>query len=116
MMKDMLHCAGKLGSLLPGSEPQFMPPGLSLHIYGVTRMGKDTSTSVVDLDSRVHGTKNLFVAGLGTIPMNMAANPTLTAAAIAIHSVKSAAMSKELPPKVSKVNKPAAEIGVAKPC
>lgn len=90
MMTDMQRCASSFGPFLPGASPQFMDPGLPVHIHGVTRMGKDPSSSVVTPESKVHGTSNLFIAGLGTIPTDLACNPTLTAAAIAIHSVEQA--------------------------
>jgi hypothetical protein len=32
MMKDMCAVADLLGAYLPGSSPQFMDPGLALHI------------------------------------------------------------------------------------
>ena len=48
------------------------------HHIGTTRMGRDRSTSVVDADCRVHGTKNLFVAGAGVFPTSGHVNPTLS--------------------------------------
>lgn len=61
-----------------------MEPGLALRTHGVTRMGEDPEDSDVDLNSKVHGFEDLYVAGLSNIPENLACNPALTAAAIAV--------------------------------
>ncbi|GLC51274.1 hypothetical protein PLESTB_000484900 [Pleodorina starrii] len=86
MMEDMCYYASKVGGYLPGSEPQFMKPGLSLHIHGSTRVGDSPEDSVVGRTGRVHGTKNLFLGGNGLIPRAIACNPTLTSVAYALQA------------------------------
>jgi choline dehydrogenase-like flavoprotein len=54
------------------------------HIMGTTRMGDDPKTSVVDLNCRVHGYANFFVAGSSVFTTSGAANPTLTIVALAL--------------------------------
>jgi choline dehydrogenase-like flavoprotein len=53
------------------------------HIMGTTRMGTSRSDSVADRDCRVHGYRNLFLAGCSVFPTGGYANPTLTAVALA---------------------------------
>ncbi|TFK62261.1 pyranose 2-oxidase [Pluteus cervinus] len=84
MMRDLCAVADELGAYLPGSNPQFMDPGLALHITGTTRIGDDPTTSVADRSSRVHGFTNLFVGGNGCIPDSTSSNPTLTSVMIAL--------------------------------
>jgi len=84
MMKNMCVVADLLGAYLPGSNPQFMDPGLALHITGTTRIGDDPETSVADASSRVHGYPNLWVGGNGCIPDSTGSNPTLTSVMIAL--------------------------------
>jgi len=86
MMGEMLKAAEALGGFLPGSEPQFMEPGLALHIHGTVRMGTDARRSVVDHNSKVHKVANLFLGGNGLLPVGEAANPTLTSVAFAVQS------------------------------
>jgi choline dehydrogenase-like flavoprotein len=54
------------------------------HHIGTTRMGDDPRTSVVDADCRVHGVRNLYIAGAAVFPTSSQANPTLTLVALAL--------------------------------
>jgi choline dehydrogenase-like flavoprotein len=54
-----------------------------LHHMGSTRMSDDPRQGVVDRDCRVHGIRNLFIAGSSVFPTGGAANPTWTIAALA---------------------------------
>ena len=64
------------------------------HIMGTTRMGTSRSTSVVDRDCRVHGYRNLFVAGSSVFPTGGYANPTLTIVALSLRLADTLAMSR----------------------
>ena len=54
------------------------------HFMGVTRMGGDPATSVVNSDGRVHVYDNLYVAGSSVFPTGGASNPTYTIVALAV--------------------------------
>lgn len=53
------------------------------HHMGTTRMHVSSRHGVVDENSRVHGTSNLFVVGSSVFPSGGYANPTLTIVALA---------------------------------
>jgi choline dehydrogenase-like flavoprotein len=53
------------------------------HHMGTTRMHVSPGQGVVDENSRVHGTSNLFVTGSSVFPSGGYANPTLTIVALA---------------------------------
>ena len=54
------------------------------HHAGTTRMHGDPRCGVVDADSRVHGTDNLYVTGASVFSTSGFANPTLTIVALAL--------------------------------
>ena len=89
MMQDMVAAALTFGAILPSSPPQFMPAGTSIHYQSTYRMGEsDDGTSVVDPSCRVWGLSNLRLGGPGVFPTTTAANPTLTAGAMAIRAAE----------------------------
>jgi choline dehydrogenase-like flavoprotein len=75
----------ELGRWRHGCRPQWAPFGTP-HLMGSCRMGTDPATSVATPSGQVRGVQNLFVAGNSVIPTRLAVNPTLTAAALAIHT------------------------------
>ena len=63
------------------------PPALlegNFHHLGTTRMHTDPTMGVVDADCRVHGVRNLYVAGSSVFPTYGCSNPTLTVVALAL--------------------------------
>jgi choline dehydrogenase-like flavoprotein len=63
------------------------PPALlegNFHHLGATRMHQDPTKGVVDADCRVHGVRNLYVAGSSVFPTYGCSNPTLTVVALAL--------------------------------
>jgi choline dehydrogenase-like flavoprotein len=54
------------------------------HQVGTTRMGSDAKSSVVDLNCRVHGFDNLYVASSSVFPTAGSANPTFPMVALAL--------------------------------
>jgi choline dehydrogenase-like flavoprotein len=55
---------------------------------GTTRMSEHPSEGVVDSDGRVHGVKNLLLAGSSVFPCAGYANPTITIVALALRMAK----------------------------
>jgi choline dehydrogenase-like flavoprotein len=54
------------------------------HHIGTTRMDRDPQYGVVDEHGRIHGTRNLYVAGSSVFPRAGWAPPTLTIVALAL--------------------------------
>lgn len=59
-------------------------PRGAYHHMGTTRMHNDPKQGVVDANCRVHGTRNLFIAGSSVFPTCGYENPTLTIVAMAL--------------------------------
>jgi choline dehydrogenase-like flavoprotein len=54
------------------------------HHMGTTRMHNDPRRGVVDVNSKVHGVSNLFIAGSAVFPTYGASNPTLNLIALVL--------------------------------
>jgi choline dehydrogenase-like flavoprotein len=100
MRTDVEAIGAALGRWRAGCAPDWNPCGFS-HPMGSTRMGDDSSTSVVDRSGRVHGFDNLYLAGVGLIPVRVAVNPTLTAIARALETADHIARRTPSPARVA---------------
>lgn len=56
----------------------------NFHHMGTTRMAEDPKMGVVNKDCRVHGVKNLYIAGSSVFPTSGFVNPTFTIVALAL--------------------------------
>lgn len=74
--------AARLGRVHIAAEQR--PDPNAHHQAGTTRMHRDPRLGVVDAECRVHGTRNLYVAGASVFPSAGFANPTLTIVALAL--------------------------------
>ncbi len=72
----------------PGDDDSVWPPpplqGLRGHHMGTTRMHPDPRRGVVDADCRVHGLRNLYLAGSSVFPTSGSGTPTITIVALAL--------------------------------
>lgn len=69
---------------LRASDVNELPGSWGHHHMGTCRMGDNPRTSVVNRDLRVHGLKNLFVAGSSVFVTCGVSNPTLTLTALSV--------------------------------
>jgi choline dehydrogenase-like flavoprotein len=74
---------GQLEFMLGDEHPPALLEG-NYHHLGATRMHPDPNEGVVDADCRVHGIRNLYVAGSSVFPTYGCSNPTLTVVALAM--------------------------------
>jgi choline dehydrogenase-like flavoprotein len=76
---------GRMRIELPDEEDVLLKGAIGgAHHMGTTRMHVDPRSGVVDANCRIHGVRNLFVAGSSVFPTGGFANPTLTIVALAI--------------------------------
>jgi choline dehydrogenase-like flavoprotein len=74
---------GSVQDKLGAERPPAVIYGLCHHI-GTTRIHTDRKQGVVDPDCKLHGVKNLYLAGSSVFPTSGWANPTLTIVALAV--------------------------------
>ena len=74
---------GRVELMLGDEHPPALIEG-NFHHLGTTRMHTDPNMGVVDADCRVHGVRNLYVAGSSVFPTYGCSNPTLTVVALAL--------------------------------
>src|SRR5690606_2803197 len=82
---DALGAQGKGRVRFPVPREQLLSIlNMSRHHMGTTRMSTDAARGVVDENCRVHGIRNLYVAGCSVFPTSGIVNPTLTIIALAM--------------------------------
>jgi choline dehydrogenase-like flavoprotein len=74
---------GHVEFMLGDEDPPVLLEG-NFHHLGATRMHPDPASGVVDADCRVHGIRNLYIAGSSVFPTYGCSNPTLTIVAMAL--------------------------------
>ena len=84
------HCAdeGRRVMTAAGATESWTGPYNAGHLIGGTLMGDDPATSVTDSFGRVHGVRNLVLAGSGIFPNSAGVSPTYTLMAVALRSVE----------------------------
>jgi len=94
-LDEVERLALAFGDFDPETERMLLAPGSSLHLTGTVRSGEtDDGTSVCDVDGRVWGFDNLYLAGNGVIPTAVVANSTLTGTITAVRAAR--AVSRRL--------------------
>jgi choline dehydrogenase-like flavoprotein len=85
MLDAALRAAGlgQVAFMLGDEHPSTLFEG-NFHHLGATRMHTDPNQGVVDADCRVHGIRNLYIAGSSVFPTYGSSNPTLTLVALAL--------------------------------
>jgi len=78
------HAFGRLRLRANNENERLEMLKFSSHPMGTTRMSDSPQSGVVDRNCRVHGTKNLFVAGSSVFTTGGSANPTMTIVALAL--------------------------------
>ena len=73
---------------MPSKEDGYgiLAGGRIIHELGVTRMGDDSRTSVLNANCQAHDVKNLFVADGGPFVTNGDKNPTWTILALSMRT------------------------------
>jgi len=79
----------KVGASLGAVQSYISKPYSHHHLMGMTRMGDDPNTSVVNADCRSHDHENLYLLSSSVFPTSGTANPTLTIAALSLRAANS---------------------------
>lgn len=98
---DIPRIAQAAGIQLTGQSGKpdlcLLAPGADYHEFGTCRMGTDPLTSATDRYGQIHGISGLYVAGNSVLPHIGAANPSLTAAAMAIRTADYIVQNTDIP-------------------
>ena len=79
----------RLPPALDALEPSVLREAVDAnHQMGMVRMARDPADGVVDPECRVHGMRNLYVAGAAVFPTTGFENPTFTAIALALRTAR----------------------------
>lgn len=87
----------EIGQALGARLRGISKPRTRFHPMGMTRMGADPESSVVDHKCRTHDHPNLFVLGSSTFPTGGCVEPGLTIAALALRSADAIVTQLESP-------------------
>ncbi|MDX8348122.1 GMC oxidoreductase [Cognatiyoonia sp. IB215446] len=90
MLKHLKATCDHLGVARGMGTPRLLPLGAASHAFGTLRSGA-VGQGVTDLCGRVHGMRNLWVAGTARFPAPNARNPMLAAVAMAIGTARAVA-------------------------
>jgi pyranose oxidase len=94
LLDDLRAAVSSLGTPLPLTPPQLLPPGSSQHLMGTTRVTTaGPADGVATGDGRVWEFENLYLGGTGLIPGATTTSPTLTAVALGLRTASAVARS-----------------------